>query len=367
MKSHTFSLLLLQKVGILTWCLLLAILFGVVTLHFLGLINGWLFPVRGVITFLGGAGIACFIISFLLGRITKKWLIYSSLFLAFIVNLFAFLGAYSLTHYQTEGTWGLGIPRPQNMRSPADIGLEFFTQNIPIGSDKWLEIWQIPAAFSRGTVILFPGQGVAKGKQLLAPAEIFHTLNYDTVLVDYQGVGGSSGNKTTIGAKEAKDVAAVMAYVQKIHPDRPIILYGISMGSAAILRAIAQEKVQPDAIIIEMPFVRLLDAVKIRLKTAKIPSFPFAELLVFWGSVQHGFNGFTYNPVIYAKQVNCPTLLMQGEKDKWVTLQEIQELFNNLNGSKQLMMLPNTGHELLVSLDREQWYENVQQFLLKFS
>ncbi|MEL7034512.1 MAG: alpha/beta fold hydrolase [Cyanobacteria bacterium J06592_8] len=366
MKSHTMPSLL-QLVGILTWCLLLAILLGLIILHFLGFINGWQFPVKGVVAFLGGGGIACFLSSWLSGRITKKWLIRLSLFLIFMINLLAFLSAYSLTHYQTEESWGLGIPRPMNTRSPADIGLEFFTQNIPLSSNQWLEIWQIPAAFSHGTVILFPGQGVAKGKQLLAPAQVFHTLNYDTVLVDYQGVGGSSGNQTTIGAKEAKDVAATLNYVQKLHPDQPIILYGISMGSAAILRAIAQESIKPDAIIIEMPFVRFLEAVKIRLKTAKIPPYPLAELLVFWGSLQHRFNGFAYNPVNYAQQVNCPTLLMQGEKDKWVTVEEIQELFKNLNGSKQLVILPNTGHELLVSLDRETWYQTVDQFLLKLN
>ncbi|MGB3508516.1 MAG: PhoPQ-activated protein PqaA family protein, partial [Microcoleaceae cyanobacterium] len=80
-------------------------------------------------------------------------------------------------------------------------------------------------------------------------------------------------------------------------------------------------------------------------------------------SIQNGFNGFAYNPVDYGKEVNCPTLLMQGEQDKWVTVNEIKELFNNLNGDKQLVILPNTGHELLVSLHREQWYKNVDSFL----
>ncbi|MGB3508157.1 MAG: alpha/beta hydrolase, partial [Microcoleaceae cyanobacterium] len=57
-------------------------------------------------------------------------------------------------------------------------------------------------------------------------------------------------------------------------------------------------------------------------------------------SIQNGFNGFAYNPVDYGKEVNCPTLLMQGEQDKWVTVNEIKELFNNLNGDKQLVILP---------------------------
>lgn len=360
MKFQSISQSFFKKVGTITWCLLLGIIISVIVLHLLGLIHGWQFPLKGVIAFLGGGGLLCFLMSLLMGKPTKKWLINFVLILIIAVNLMTFMAAYSLTHYRSYGEFSLGIPRPINSRTPTDIGLEFITQKIPISQNKWLETWLIPATYSEETVILFPGQAVAKGKQLLAAAKIFHSLNYDTVLVDYYGVGGSSGSQTTIGAKEAKDVASVMTYIRQINPNQPIVLYGISMGSAAILRAIAQEQIEPDAIIIEMPFLRFLDAVKIRLKDVNIPSFPLAELLVFWGSVQHGF---TYNPVSYAKQVNCPTLLMQGEEDKWVTVNEIKELFNNLNGSKQLVLLPNIGHELLVSIDQEKWSQNVEQFL----
>ncbi|MDJ0553291.1 MAG: alpha/beta hydrolase [Microcoleaceae cyanobacterium MO_207.B10] len=363
MKSKSVSKFFFRKVGIIIWCLLLGIIFSLIGLHLLGLINGWQFPLKGVIAFLGGGGLACFLISWIIGKPTKKLLICFGLSLIIAVNLITFIASYSLTHYKSFGKFGLGIPRPVNYKNPTDVGLEFVTQKIPINSNKWLEIWLIPATNSQGIVILFPGHKVAKGRQLLPPAKIFHSLNYDTVLVDYQGVGGSSGNQTTIGAKEAKDVASAMTYIQKINPNQPIILYGISMGSAAILRAIALEKIEPDAIIIEMPFVNFLDAVKVRIKNANIPPLPLAELLVFWGSIQHGFNGFAYNPVDYAKQVNSPTLLMQGEQDKWVTVKEIKELFNNLKGDKKLVIFPNTGHELLVSVRREKWYQNVEQFL----
>ncbi|NES69347.1 MAG: alpha/beta hydrolase [Okeania sp. SIO2D1] len=69
-----------------------------------------------------------------------------------------------------------------------------------------------------------------------------------------------------------------MTFVRQINPNQPIILYGISMGSVAILRAVAQEHIEANTIIIEIPFLCFLDAVKIRLKDANIPLFPLAEL-----------------------------------------------------------------------------------------
>jgi alpha-beta hydrolase superfamily lysophospholipase len=345
----------------MTWALLLGIIIAVIGLHLLGFLNGYLFPLKRIAAFLGGGGLACFFLSLVLGKSSNKWLIRCGLITIIGLNLVAFAIAYCLTHYKVPGVFGV-FPRPAHSRTPADIGLEFVTERIPLGKDKWLETWFIPAYYSRGTAILFTGQGGTKTNLLLS-ARAFYNLNYDTLLVDYQGVGGSSGHTTTIGAKEAKDVASALAYAQKLNPSQPIILYGISMGSAAILRAIAKEKIEPDGIIIEMPFVRLLDAVKVRLKYFNIPSFPVAELLVFWGSIQHGFNGFAYNPVDYAKQVNCPTLLMQGELDKWVTVGEIKELFNNLKGFKELVLVPEIGHYMLVNVVEDQWYYSVDKFL----
>ncbi len=234
-----------------------------------------------------------------------------------------------------------------------------------MGRSAWLETWYIPAggAEVEGTVLLFPGNGGNKSKQLLAPAKTFHHLRYDTLLVDFRGVGGSSDNTTTLGAREAQDVAAALAFAQRAQYPRPYVLYGVSMGSAAILKAVAQEQITPDAVILELPFARLLDAVKSRLRAIGLPPTPLAELLVFWGSVQHRFNGFAHNPVVYAKRVYCPTLILQGELDRWTSQAEVERILHNLADPKQLVIFPKTGHTLLVTVNQPLWQQSVAQFL----
>jgi alpha-beta hydrolase superfamily lysophospholipase len=282
------------------------------------------------------------------------------------LNAVASLGAYSLTHFRTPGQLGLGQPKLVSTKLPSDIGLSYTTQRIPVQPEEWLEAWYIPTqnATAKGTVLLFPGNGGSKARQLLAPAQVFHNLGYDTLLIDFRGVGGSSGSTTTLGMREAEDVAIAANYAQN-NFDSPVVLYGVSMGSAAILRAVAAEGVQPDAIILELPFSTMLNAVRSRLREARAPTFPLAELAVFWGSVQHGFNGFAHNPVVYAKQVTVPTLILQGELDKWTTSKEIDRLFGNLGGEKRLAIFPNVGHNLLVTVDRELWQQENSQFLDK--
>lgn len=299
----------------------------------------------------------------LFSRKTRRYLWQFALAMFLVLNILAFAGAYLMSHFSAPGQ--LGLQRPMSSKTPGDIGLAYVTQRLPFNTNEWVEAWSIPAAQdkSQGTVLLFPGNGSSKATQLLAPAKVFHDLHYDTLLVDFRGVGGSSGNTTTLGVKEAKDVALAVQYVEGLKFQRPVVLYGVSMGSAAILTAIAKENVKPDGIILELPFARSIDAVRSRVRKFHVPTFPLAELIVFWGGLQHGFNGFTHNPVTYASQVQCPTLIMQGSLDQWTSIEEIQEILQNLHGTKELLLFPNTGHTLLVTVDKALWQSGVDRFL----
>jgi uncharacterized protein len=295
----------------------------------------------------------------------RKYLYRSILSLFVILNILAYLGAYTMTHFVSPGQFGWGKSKPNSSRIPTDLGLKYITQRIPIGQTEWLETWFIPTntPTSKGTVILFPGSGGSKAKQLLPPARVFHTLGYDTLLVDFRGVGGSSGNTATLGMREAEDVAASFRHAQKFQPQRPILLYGVSMGTSAILKAVAEQKATPDAIILELPFARLVDAVGSRVKAISMPTFPMAELTVAWGSIQHGYNGFAHNPEDYATHVKCPTLILHGKLDKWTTAAQIDRIYQNLPATRQLSIFPNAGHDLLVTVDRDRWTQDIEKFL----
>jgi uncharacterized protein len=291
----------------------------------------------------------------------RKRLCQVALIIFLLLNLLSYLGVYGFTHFKSPGQLGFGLPRPTSATLPADFGLPYVTRRIPVNQQEWLETWLIPApnasnASAQGTVLLFPGKGNSKGSQLLGPAQVLHALGYNLLLTDFRGVGGSSGNTSTLGIREAKDVAMTVQYAQAQKLPSPLILYGVSMGSVAALKAAAQEKITVDALILELPFARLLDVVRGRF-------FAIAEMMVFWGSVQHGVNGFTHNPATYASQIHCPTLLLHGQLDKWTSTVEIRELFRNLKGVKQLVIFPNAGHQLLVAADKKLWRRTVDEFL----
>ncbi|MGB3507703.1 MAG: hypothetical protein WBA93_00325, partial [Microcoleaceae cyanobacterium] len=72
MKSQSISQSFFRKFGIIIWCLLVGIIIFVVGLHLVDFINGWQFPLKGVIAFFAGGGLACFLIDWLIAKPTKK-------------------------------------------------------------------------------------------------------------------------------------------------------------------------------------------------------------------------------------------------------------------------------------------------------
>src|SRR5258708_9214912 len=119
---------------------------------------------------------------------------------------------------------GLDVPRPTNHRTPDRVGLSCEVHRIPLSPDEHIEGWYIPHADPLGMVLMFPGYAASKDT-LLAPATIFHHLGYAIFLADFRGAGGSTGSDTTLGVREAVDVAETVRYTQsRFALNKPVVL-----------------------------------------------------------------------------------------------------------------------------------------------
>jgi alpha-beta hydrolase superfamily lysophospholipase len=363
-RSRTKTRLVFLQIGFCAWGALLLGVLAFVWLRPQGQFALSQLPLISLALWLAGIGLVAFLLAGLLSRKTRVYILFFVAVLLVLVNGLAYFGAYTLTHYNDSMLPGLAFaPKPENASNPAEFGLDYATERITINDDEWLEAWRIPYyGEPQGTVLLFPGNGGNKAHQLMWPAGKFHQMGYHTLMVDFRGQGGSSGNSATMGLREAEDVAAAMAHAEQIGLPRPYVLYGVSAGSVAVMKAV-DDGLQPDAAILEMPFAHFMKAVKSRMKAQDFPTTGVAELLVFWGSVQHGVNGFFHNPVNYAQSMSMPTLILQGENDRWTTLEEIDEIYDNLPGAKELVIFPNTGHSLLVTVDETLWSQSIRDFL----
>lgn len=306
-------------------------------------------------------------------RSRLRWLL-GLLLLGFVaVNVVAFFHAWRFTHFTEEaGThspnpeqlsagqkiWvlltGIRNPKPQNGPKP-DFPVETLTIDSPNGP---LEAWYArpDSAAGRGTVALFHGYTSSKS-HLAHEAAYFRRLGYNVLMVDLAGNGNSAGNRTTVGYREADDVAAAVAWLrqkpntQNLTPNPQadstsvLVLYGVSMGAVAILRAEAELGVRPTANILECPYGNMRQTAYNRFQSMHVPPFPLADLLVFWGGVQNGFWAPSLSGEEYAKSIATPTLLLWGAADPRVTRPETDAIFANLAGPKQRHDFAGSGHE----------------------
>ncbi len=297
------------------------------------------------------------------------------------VNALAFRQAWTMTHYAADGTrtrpseklnlgekmsavlFGPSMVRMKNVYTPRRYDLDYSTVTFPGYAGLQLESWRIAGEPGHPVVLLFHGYCASKDT-LLRAANEFHALGCETWLTDLHGSGGSAGNTTSIGYHEAEDVAATVREAIRAQPaSRPLVLYGTSMGAAAILCAVDRKLVQPDALVLECPFDRLTTTIGNRFSSMGIPAFPAAGLVVFWCSLQEGFNGFAHNPVRYAGSVRCPTLLMQGERDENVGLEHGRAIAAALGDHGAFKVFPGLGHAFLVYDGAAEWRYAVRNFM----
>ncbi len=316
-------------------------------------------------------------------RVLRRWLLWLGLLaLAGFVglNVLAYNHAAVMTHFAAGGAktqkseklspWarlkvlmvGVNLPRPVSELPPSALSADGRALAIPVAGNVTLSAWYADRGPATPLVILFHGYGSEK-TSLLGEAQALLDLGASVLLVDFRGSGGSSESYTTIGVREAEDVAAAVRYARGNTRHAGFILFGYSMGAAAILRAISARGVAPDAVILEAVFDSLLNTARNRFAAMRVPSFPGAELLVFWGGWQWGFNGFRHNPVDYARAVNCPALFMHGRDDPRARLAEARRVFDAVPGPKEFVEFERTGHESYLATHPDEWRAAVSGFL----
>ena len=288
-----------------------------------------------------------------------------------VSNIIIIAHTYKFTHFNSSNSelkkeigiqellLGVDLPRPINGKLPT---FKYETINFVSNGDN-IEAWLIKTEqeTSKGTVIMAHGYCSSKSV-MLDRANFFLSEGYNVLAIDFIGSGGFYGNQTTIGHKEAENIKDAYQYlIGKEYPN--IIIFGTSMGAVAIMKAIHDHTdITPSGLILECPYGSMLHTVKARFRMINKPewvAYPFT----FWGGLINGFNAFELKPIEYAKSIKIPTFLLYGKKDPSITLEESNEIFNNLNCKKYISIYPNTDHDNFLDHDSTLWAKDIRLFI----
>ena len=222
------------------------------------------------------------------------------------------------------------------------------------GDGVTLQGWYCSAATKpRATVVYL--HGIADNRSSAVGAvNRFTKKGMDVVAYDSRRHGASGGDVCTYGFYEKRDLHRVIDSL----PSRPVVLIGTSLGAAVALQAAAGDD-RVRAVVAAETFSDI--------KTIARERAPFflPEPIIIRAFALAGERGRfdldAASPVIAARSIRSPVLLIHGENDTETSPDHSRRVFAALAGPTRLMLLPGVGHNH--SLGSESVWKEIENWI----
>jgi len=206
--------------------------------------------------------------------------------------------------------------------------------------------WFVPAleAPARFTAIVFNGNAGNRAHRAdLAAALREHGIA--ALLMDYRGFGGNPGAPTEDGL--ATDARAARAYLlsrDDVDPAR-VVYFGESLGTAVATRLAAEHA--PAALILRSPFATMTE----------VGQFHYPFLPVRWLLRDR------YEAIDAIARVTSPVLVIAGERDSIIPLDQSRRLFDAARAPKEMLVIPGADHNDSALLAGREMIDGIVRFL----
>jgi len=183
-------------------------------------------------------------------------------------------------------------------------------------------------------------------------APLYREKRINLVVADYRGYGASGGSPTftTLVQDAHRLFAAVQEELSLKDFQGDLWVMGRSMGSISALELAYHYPDKMRGIIIESGFA----SVTRLIRHLRLPSF-----------------GINLEPIEQErlpmiKKISVPALIIHGEFDTLVPLQEAKDLFAYLGSSqKELVIIPGADHNSVMYFGLQKYFAAIQEFIEK--
>lgn len=229
-------------------------------------------------------------------------------------------------------------------KTPADLGIPFEQCFIETPDGCRLSAWHLCPSEPAGALIYFHGNlgNLSLLNEIFA---LFYGRGLQVFAVDYRGYGWSTGTPSEEGLYQ--DALAAVEYFRKNlrRCDLPLVYCGRSLGSC--VASYAAGKIPPDGLILESAF---------RNKSALVKYYP--QFRPFYP-----FSKCRLDTLRHLKAYDFPVLLVHGDGDRTIPLEEGRHLFERLTGPKQFYCVQGGDHINLHRVDADAYMERVLRFV----
>lgn len=232
-------------------------------------------------------------------------------------------------------------PTPDVVGLPDDYGFTDYEEvMVPVADERAVSIWHVHADDPKGIVVIIPGSDRNKARYLVG-LPVFVPNGYDTILMDYEGFGDSTGGLLDL-ARLTEDGQAVLEYAQTQHEN--VIAFGISTGGPTATWCAA--KMDLAAVILEAPLV-LADEVELWLRNQEVEEAVLWDVANLW---VHPQIPDSFDILKWIAFVDEPKLIMQSTEDDTVPFDAGESVFAAASEPKEFFELRG-DHGEMVELD----------------
>lgn len=181
------------------------------------------------------------------------------------------------------------------------------------------------------------------------------------LLLSLRAHGDSSGERNDLGWGSRADVLAGVAEIERAHPGLPVLVEGVSLGSAAAIFAGGELGSRVRGYLLEMPYADLDTAVRNRTRMFLPPVLDrIAALAIQLGGRMILPHAGEIAPVehIGAIPSSVPVLILNGGRDPRARPFEAHALLVAAGAHAQLLTFDEAQHEIL-AVTQPQRYANV--------
>ncbi len=267
-------------------------------------------------------------------------------------------------------------PRPERRRRPQQFGLRVQEVTIPAGrGGRTLAGWLCRGERTDRVVLLGHGLGLDKSRSL-PYARCLHRAGHTVLLFDYRNHGDSFQDRgfAGFGRKFGQDTVAAARYVTTLpeHAGARLVLYGFSLSSFAMLRALQTLHPVVDAVVCDSGPACDPPAISPNLLREGLLPLPERTRGGRAGAVaERSFELFNHLTIGGADwppapaapgYATTPMLFIGGGADAVVPADEILRLARRYPHA-QTLVLPDARHLRGLWADKERYTSTVLEFL----
>ncbi len=235
---------------------------------------------------------------------------------------------------------------PRRDHTPCPEGA--FDIAVPVDQDVSVTCRFYPAAGDLPWMLYFHGNGeVASDYDQIAP--LYHQAGLNIVVADYRGYGTSQGTPTF--SSLVRDAHSVFSAVGEILAEKNfppgLWVMGRSMGSVPALELAYNYQDRLKGVIIESGFLSVTGLIRhLGLPAEGVDTGPFDRRC---GRM--------------ASEIRIPALVIHGEKDRIVPLDQGRLLFEALGSTvKKMVVIPGADHNDILFFGLNRYFGAIREF-----